>query len=79
MNKIPVALMEFSEGGKVIWIHNRKGGTVLRIQCSGTINVHGTCENICAHADINVRGNIDICIPQKPARERDYVPMNIAR
>jgi len=65
MTKIPVAIMEFDPAGNTIWIHNRKGGTVLRIQCSGEIHVH-PCENICAQADIRVIGNIDICIPQKP-------------
>lgn len=60
---IDVAQVEFSEGGKAIWVHDAKGSTVLRIQCSGRIEVHDGCVNNCPHADINASGNIDICIP----------------
>lgn len=71
MIQIDVALMEFKEGGKAIWIHNRKGQTVLRIQCTGEIKIHPGCCNTCAHADLNVSGNIDVCIPdEKPNRGR---------
>ncbi len=65
MTQINVAQMEFQEGGKAIWIHNRKGATVLRIQCTGEVRIHKGCTNICAHADINVKGNIEVCIPSK--------------
>lgn len=65
MTTIPVAVLEFTEGGKTIWIHNNKGATVLRIQCTGKVLVDKGCENICAHSDINVPGNISICIPTK--------------
>lgn len=63
MITIPVAVLEFSEDGNTIWIHNDQGSTVLRIKCSGKVKVHPGCENICAHADINVPGDIEICIP----------------
>lgn len=63
MTEIDVAVMEFSEGGKAIWIHNNKGCTVLRIQCTGKVKIHKPCDNICAHADINVIGDIEVCIP----------------
>lgn len=69
MIQIRVAMMEFSEGGKAIWIHNKEGSTVLRIQCSGEVQIHKGCVNICAHADINVKGNIDVCIPVKRTRK----------
>lgn len=63
MEHIPVAIAEFSEGGKAIWIHNDRGCTVFRIQCTGRIKTHKGCVNICAHADLNVEGDIEICIP----------------
>lgn len=71
MTQIGVAVMEFQEGGRAIWIHNKKGCTVLRIQCIGEVRIHEGCTNICPHADINVTGNIEVCIPSaKPKRKR---------
>lgn len=64
MIEIPVAIMEFVEGGRAIWIHDKQGATVVRIQCTGQVKVHGGCENICAHTDINVQGDIAICLPE---------------
>ncbi len=63
MNQVKVAIMEFSEGGRAIWIHDKKGSTVVRIHCTGQIKLHSGCENICVHTDINVSGDIDICVP----------------
>jgi len=63
MEQIDVAMLEFSEGGKALWVHNDQGSTVLRIQCTGRIKVHQGCTNICAHADINVNGDIEVCLP----------------
>jgi len=62
MHTIPIAILEFQDGGKAIWIHNKQGSTVLRIQCTGKVHIKQGCENLCAHADINVPGNIEICI-----------------
>lgn len=65
MTQIPVAVVEFKENGKAIWVHDAEGCTVLRIQCRGKVKTHKNCTNICAHADINVEGDIEICIPSK--------------
>jgi len=65
MRQIEVAQLEYSEDGRTMWIHNSQGCTVLRIQCTGKIVEHDGCINICAHADINVQGDIQICIPGK--------------
>jgi len=59
---IEVGLVEFEEGGNTIWVQS-KDGTVLRIKCSGKIVIDGKCRNNCAHSDINVKGDIEICIP----------------
>jgi hypothetical protein len=67
--QIEVAMMEFVGGGKAIWIHNKEGSTVLRIQCTGEVKIHNGCTNICTHADINVKGNIDMCVPAKRNRK----------
>lgn len=69
MTKIPVVLLEFVEGGKAIWITGPQGGNVLRIQCTGIVKTHSGCQNLCPHADINVTGDIEICIPDKPKRK----------
>src|SRR5687767_1963597 len=66
MTSIDVAVLEFSEGGRAIWVHDSQGSTVLRIQCTGKVKIHKSCENICAHSDINVIGDIEICIPDEP-------------
>ena len=65
MENIEVAMIEFVDGGNTIWIHDKQGSTVLRIKCSGKITVKDGCENICAHADILVPGNIEICMPSE--------------
>ena len=61
--QIPVAVVEFADGGRAIWVHDGNGCTVLRIQCTGRVTVSKACENISAHADINVVGDIAFCVP----------------
>jgi len=68
MNQIQVSVLEFAEGGRALWVHDARGCTVLRIQCTGKVKIHKGCTNICAHADINVIGNIEVCVP--PARRK---------
>ena len=65
MKKIKVCLLEFMPGGNTIWIHNEKACTVLRIRCTGKVIVKLGCENICAHADITVGGDLEICMPSR--------------
>lgn len=60
--EIPVALVEFEEGGHTIWVQSA-AGTVLRIKCTGKIVVDERCQNNVAHADMMVQGDIDICLP----------------
>lgn len=60
--QIPVALLEFDEGGNTIWIHNQQGATVLRIKALGRFKVSRECNNICSHADIVVEGPVEICV-----------------
>lgn len=62
MQLIADAEVCFVEGGKAIWV-NGPEGNVLRIQCSGRINIRRECANFCPHADINVVGDIEICMP----------------
>lgn len=66
MESIDVAVLEYVEGGKAIWVHNANGCTVLRIQCTGKVLVHNGCQNVCAHSDINVIGDIVLCVPDVP-------------
>ncbi len=61
---IDVAQLEFHEGSNTIWVHNNQGMTVLRIKCSGKIEVDKVCTNLSAHADLNVVGDIHFCIPK---------------
>ena len=66
-HSIPVAILEFDEGGQCIWVHDAKGSTVLRIKVKN-IKVQRGCENICAHSDMMVNNEVTICLPDKPAK-----------
>lgn len=70
-HQIPVAMMEFDEGGHTIWIHGPQGGTVLRIKATGKILVDRACVNINSHADLIVNGDIEICLVDEPEMETD--------
>ncbi len=59
---IPVSQIEFTDGGNTIWIHDRRGGTALRIKTSGKI-ITDICNNSpLSHADIIVDKDIDFCL-----------------
>lgn len=62
---VPVAGLEFREGGNTIWVHSTTGGTTLRIRCTGKIVVDDRCTNNVAHADVEVDGDITICLPKE--------------
>jgi hypothetical protein len=51
MPTIPVAQLEFTEGGNTLWIHNDQGMTVLRVRLSGPIEID-KCTNPSAHMDV---------------------------
>ena len=63
MIDIPVAVVQVADGGRAIWVHDENGSTVLRIQCTGKVLLRHGCSNKCAHADINVTGDIKVCVP----------------
>ncbi len=64
---VPVAQLEFFEGGNTIWIHSAKGATVLRIQVPHgkkvTVNKN-ECSNIVSHADIQTQGDVGVCLAE---------------
>ena len=59
---IPVCELEFVVDGNTIWIHSPRGATVLRIKTTGTILVDVCDSNPVSHFDINVEGDIKICL-----------------
>lgn len=65
MEQVPVAVLEFVDGGNTIWVHNNQGATVLRIKTMGKISVNRDCQNICSHADIITGSNIEICMAKE--------------
>ena len=65
---VPVSVLEFDDGGNTIWIHGPQGATVLRIKAKKIVAQRG-CENICAHADINVDEVITMCLPTKKKKK----------
>lgn len=62
--QIPVTLLEFDEGGTTLWVHGPDGSTVLRLKAKKITKKRG-CENICAHVDIIVDTNVEVCMPPK--------------
>jgi len=60
--KIPAAEIEFVNGSNTIWIHSPLGGTILRIKCSGKINIEKCDNNPNSHSDIMVEGDINFCL-----------------
>lgn len=79
-HNIEACEIEFYEGGNTIWVHSPLGATVLRIQCTGRIEVRKACENPVAHADMQVQGNIDVCVPKmkRVTRQRMLTPEEAA-
>lgn len=63
--RIPVAELEFEEGGNTIWVHSPIGATVLRIKTMGKIVVDKGCQNVCSHSDILVQEDIEMCLVEK--------------
>ena len=50
--KIPVAELEFEEGGNTIWVHGPLGTTVLRVKVSGRLSSAKCAENPSSHLDL---------------------------
>ena len=69
-HQIPVAMMEFEEGGHTIWIHNPLGGTTLRIKTRGKI-VTDRCDSPISHCDIIVDDDIEFCLSEDAESELD--------
>jgi hypothetical protein len=55
--------IEYVAGSNTIWVHGPKGTTILRIKCSGKIVERLACDAPEGHADINVAGDINLCVP----------------
>jgi len=65
---IPVAELEYDEGGHTLWIHNAQGATVLRLKLlEGKFRSQRGCLNICAHVDIAVPGaeDVTVCLSER--------------
>lgn len=67
-HQVPVAQLEFDDGGNTIWIHNANGETVLRLKTVKKIEVQRDCINCCAHTDIITPHPIVICLPSKKSK-----------
>lgn len=64
-HSIKVSEVEFVESSHTLWVHDRSGGTALRIKCTGKITVDDHCTNTGPHSDIMVQGDIHVCWPKK--------------
>lgn len=61
---IPVAAIEFREGGNTIWIHGPQGGTVLRLKTLDGVITSKRCQNggPVSHGDAIIKGDVEICV-----------------
>lgn len=59
---IPVSEIEFVVGSNTMWIHDRRGGTALRIKTSGKILIEECNNSPLSHCDILVAGDISMCL-----------------
>ena len=62
---IPVAVLEFYEHGRAIWVHDQNGCTILRVAVRKGITLDDTCINPSAHVDIEVEGPVKVCVPKE--------------
>ena len=62
MAMIPVSEIEFTDGGNTIWVHDRRGGTALRIKCTGKIITEKCNISPLSHSDILIEGDIKFCL-----------------
>lgn len=58
---IPVSALEFNVGSHTIWVQS-ENGTVLRLKCTGKINIDACKMNPSSHSDIMVEGDINFCL-----------------
>ena len=61
---IPVAQIEYVEGGDTIWIQSPLGATVLRIKTVNNNNVESeVCKNSpVSHADLRLNDSVGMCL-----------------
>ena len=62
---IPVACIEYEEGGNTLWVQGPEGATVLRIKTMGKITSTRCQTSPVPHADVIVREDIVVCRPSK--------------
>lgn len=66
---IPVSSIEFTDGGNTIWVHDRRGGTALRIKTFGKISVETCKMSPLSHCDLIVPTDISFCLSDNARTE----------
>lgn len=61
---IEASAIEFDIGGNTIWIHDKIGGTAMRIKTLGTIKVDKCAASPISHCDIIVEKDINFCLAE---------------
>ncbi len=65
---IPVAIIEFDEGGHTMWIQSQEGATVLRLKLfgDGKFRCKRECENVVSHVDIisHTEHDVTVCLAE---------------
>lgn len=59
---IPACVIEFNVGSNTIWVQSPEGGTIMRVKCTGKINVDQCTNSPISHTDFIVQGDINFCL-----------------
>lgn len=59
---IPAAVIEFNVGSHTIWVQSPQGATILRMKCTGKINVDQCVNSPTSHSDLMINGDIQFCL-----------------
>jgi len=69
--QIPVAVLEFEEGGNTIWVQGPEGATVLRIKVQGKIQTSRCTTSPVSHLDLrSVEKDPTFCLGPEAEEDR---------
>lgn len=65
---IPASAIEFEVGGNTIWVHDKVGGTAMRIKTLGKISATNCRDSPLSHMDMVVKQDIAFCLAKNAER-----------
>lgn len=68
MIRLPVAEIQFMDGGNTLWVHAPDGSTTLRIKTTGKFKATWCKDSPVSHGDMLITGDQVICIGTEAAK-----------